>query len=150
MAWTATFKRYDADNNVIWVDFSDGTMTISREFHPPPDLSNLGAAAAWFKVEARRVIGVLTTKDTLETAIPDTDVTPNPDPTPDPDNSLVQQFSDALFAIKQLDKAIALPITTGGALTTLQNARATQLSDLQALYNAQSAAVKTKIIARLP
>jgi hypothetical protein len=51
-----------------------------------------------------------------------------------------------MTAIRQLDKAIAIPITTGAGLTALTNARSDQLSDLQALYNAQTLAVKTKII----
>jgi hypothetical protein len=95
MAWTAKFIRYDAGSNAAQVEFTDGVTVIPKTFYPPPGITSLAEAAAWLKPQSAQIIGMLTTRSTLETAIPNTDVTPDPAPAPDPDQSLKEQFTSA-------------------------------------------------------
>jgi hypothetical protein len=140
----------------------DGTQRINvvfstdeptpRTFQIPVDIP-VGAIAGTFDVLARRALKRLNDKDAAAAqaaALPNSGAyTPSPEPpppTPDPDETPKQQFLAQLQAIRQLDKAIALPITTGGTLTALTSSRATQLSALQTFYNAQSTVVRQKIV----
>jgi hypothetical protein len=138
MAWTANKDREDTDFlYIVLTEAGNPASPQTLHIRKPVTLAGVQTLVRdWIA-------------DHSDTGIPSGVVTPAAPPTPptpDPDATLRQQFLDALQAIRQLDKAIALPITTGATLTALNTSRTSQLSALQTFYNSQTVGVRQKIV----
>lgn len=144
MAWTAKFIRFDADSNVVQVEFTDGAQVIPRTLAVPPGLTTLAQAGAWLREEARAIIAKLTSKDIISQAPANTDITPDPDAPPDPDQSTKDQFTAQLSLRRQLQIAVDL-----GLIAATDTRYLNQIANLKALFDAQSPAVQLKIVKSL-
>ena len=134
MAWTANVV--DRDQEWVYLEFlEDGVRKFADKYRRP---ANTAALQVIVRDEIARLAG--------KAEIVVGPIAPVGSVSPDPDDTPKEQFLSQLQALKQLDKAIELPITTGANLTALQTARTNQLAALQTFYNNQTAQVRQKIV----
>jgi hypothetical protein len=131
MAWTASVL--DKDANFVYLEFQKDGVRVFADKYPIPEDGNAGIPRL-VRIEIARLIA----KDAPIVVGP---VTPEADPTPDPDETIKQTFETQLNLRRQLQKAVDLGLVAANDPRYL-----TQITNLKALFDAQTQAVQLKII----
>ncbi len=146
MAWTTVvvIDKHQLDSGVqrVNVRFSTNDAT-PRTFDAPIDIAP-GAAADFFDRSVRRLLALLTDKDAAKAqadSVATGNYVPGPDPPGDPDQSVKDQFKDQLSLRRQLQKAVDL-----GLVAANDSRYVNQVTNLKALFDAQTQAVQLKIV----
>lgn len=128
MAWTASKDREDSE--AIYIVFTDAGNPAS------PQTLRLLKPITLAQAQDRVRDWIA---DHSDSGIATGTVTPAATPTPDPDNTLMQQWKDAVSNFRQAQKGVALGLfdTTSAFYTTPQ-------ADMLAIWNGATTAQKVK------